>query len=247
MEQRSRKDILIICLKAVLKMLLVLGVIYLIFYLLGWTKISQDELREFIENKGALAPLIFILVSFLQVTFVPIPGSVTILVGNYLFGFWQALLYSYIGMFIGSIVAFWLGKVIGRPFVNWIVGKKSDVDYLIEKLKGREKVLLFFMFFLPFFPDDLLCSVAGILPIRWFDFILIQIVTRFTSIIATLTLLSGEIIPFKGWGLIVFAVLGVLILVTFILAMKYAEKINLVFDKITDKLFPRRKDNEEND
>ena len=70
--------------------LAVVGVVLLVMHLLGWDKMSDDELQtmlqEYIEEQGAVAPLIFILISFLQVTFVPIPGAVTILAGNYVFG-----------------------------------------------------------------------------------------------------------------------------------------------------------------
>ena len=121
--------------------------VYLIFHLLGWTKISKEELQTYIESTGAIAPLVFVFVSFLQVTFVPIPGSVTILVGNYLFGAWFSFLYSYIGMFIGAMLAYFLGRIIGRPFINWVAGSKEEADRWIKKLKGKEKVLLFFMFY----------------------------------------------------------------------------------------------------
>ena len=39
-----------------------------------------------------------------------------------------------------------LGRKIGRPFVNWIVGDKETVDYYLKKLKGKETIILFFMF-----------------------------------------------------------------------------------------------------
>ena len=162
----------------------------------------------------------------MQVTFVPIPGSITILAGNYLFGPWLSYLYSFIGMFLGSLLAFFLGKVIGRRFVNWIVGDKQTVDYYIKKLKGKEVIILFFMFVLPMFPDDILCSLAGIMPISWPVFIFIQIITRITSIGATLFFMSGEIIPYEGWGIAVLIVLGIVCIISFIYAYKNSEKLN---------------------
>ena len=79
---------------------------YLIFHLLGWTKMTQEELQKVIKSTGAVAPLIFILISFLQVTLIPIPGVVTIIAGNLLFGFWLSFLYSYVGMLLGAMFAF---------------------------------------------------------------------------------------------------------------------------------------------
>lgn len=222
----------------------VVGGLFLLARYLGWTDIDKDELQRrlqaFIAARGVSAPLIYILISFLQVTFVPIPGAVTILAGNYVFGAWQAFLYSYIGMLGGSMFAFALGKWVGRPFVNWIAGGSEKVDAWLAKLRGRENVLLFFMFFLPFFPDDLLCSVAGILPIGWFGFFIMQVVTRFTSIGATLLLMSGKIIPWSGWGLPVLAAIAALAIIVFVISYRNAERINRALqdfaDKITGKL-----------
>ena len=212
------------------------GAIYLVMHLLGWTNMTQEELQEIIAAGGAWAPVLFVLISFLQVTFVPIPGAVTILAGNYLFGMGASFLYSYIGMLAGAMFAFGLGRWLGRPFVNWIAGGSDKVDEWLKKLHGRENVLLFFMFLLPFFPDDILCSVAGILPLGWGGFFVMQIITRTTSVGATLLLMSGEFIPWHGWGLVVLAVIGILAVVAFILSYRNAERINQALASLSDKI-----------
>ena len=230
--------------KLVLSALVIIIAILIGYFVLkhfGLIGMTADEVREIVSSAGAVAPLMYILVSFVQVTIVPIPAAVTIIAGNYLFGPWLAFLYSYIGMLIGSIFAFWLGRVIGRPFVNWIAGSPEKVDEWIEKLKGREKVLLFFMFLLPFFPDDILCSVAGILPISWGVFMLMQIVTRTTSIGCTIIFMSGEFIPYEGWGLVILGIIAVICITAFALSMKYADKINDFFIKISDKITSKNK------
>lgn len=205
---------------------------------------NQEKMQEFIKSTGSWGRIIFILISFLQVTFVPIPGMVTILAGNYLFGLVESFILSYIGMLIGSFVAFFLGRKIGRPFVNWVVGDKNTVDMYLKKLKGRELVLFFFMFLLPFFPDDLLCSVAGITSISWFAFIILQVITRFTSIGGTLLFMSGEFIPYSGWGVPVLIILGIFAGILFIISYKYSDKINHFLENLSTKitnLFKSRK------
>lgn len=197
---------------------------------------NRDKMQEFVKSYSSYSILIFILISFLQVTFVPIPSTVTILAGNYLFGMWKSFLYSYIGMIIGSIVAFLLGRLVGRPFVNWVVGSKEKVDMYLEKLKGKGNVLLFFMFLLPLFPDDILCSVAGITSMSWFTFIVMQLITRFTSIGATLLFMSGEFIPYSGWGIPVLIILGIIIVILFIISFKYANQINNFLGNISLKI-----------
>ena len=138
--------------KTILKLLfslIIISIIVVVFYILfrhfGLNDLSKEEMQIFIESTGVWAPIIFITITFLQVTFIPIPSTITILAGSYLFGPWLSYLYSVIGLFLGGLFAFFLGKKVGRPFVNWLVGDKEKIDKWLIKLKGREKVLLFFM------------------------------------------------------------------------------------------------------
>lgn len=229
--------------KTILRLLLgvlVLGGLILAVYLLlrhfGYTDISREELQNLIEKTGVYGKLCFVLISFLQVTIVPIPAAITILAGNYLFGFWWGFFLSFIGIFAGSLFAFLLGRTIGRKFVNWAMGSKEQVDYCLGKLKGKEIVLLFFMFFLPCFPDDALCAVAGITNIKTPIFVLMQLITRPTSILGTLFFMSGEIIPYEGWGLAVILSVGILSVIGFVFAYKYSEQLNRKLENFSLKV-----------
>lgn len=234
---QENKNILLRLLTSVLIVFALIALLYLILYLFGWTKLTQEQLQAYVVSTGAIAPLIYLLISFLQVTFIPVPGALTILAGNYVFGAFQAFVYSYLGMLAGGMFAFFLGKTVGRPFVNWVVGDSKKVDEWLKKLKGRQNVILFFMFLLPFFPDDILCTVAGLLPMSYGGFFIMQAITRATSVGFTLLLMSGEIIPYHGWGLAVLVVIGALCIVAFILSMKYSEKINDFSVNAINKLF----------
>lgn len=237
-------DIKSIIIKIIIS-LLVIGLIilglYFLFKYLGWTNLTKEELQAKIASTGLFAPIVFIVASFLQVTFIPIPSSVTIIVGNYLFGFWLSFLYSYIGIILGSILAFYLGRWLGRPFVNWVVGDSKAVDEYLIKMKNKENVILFFMFLLPLFPDDALCSLAGILPISFLTFLFMQLLTRATSILGTLFFMSGEIIHYDALGITIIVIVCILALVAFYLSYKYADKINEIFYNIMDKITFRKK------
>lgn len=233
--RENKKVIKKLIISALVIVIIILG-FALLLKRIGITSLTREQIQDYIKSTGALAPLVFIGVSFLQVTFIPIPGVVTIIAGSYLFGAWQSLLYSYIGMNLGGVFAFALGRLIGRPYVNWVAGSEKKASEWMKKLKGREKVFLFFAFLFPYFPDDLLCSVAGALPVTWCEFIIMQLITRFTSIAATLIFMSGEIIPYSGWGLIFIIFVSVLAIVAFILSLIYAEKINELFGKIINKI-----------
>ena len=154
-------------------------------------------------------------------------GAIPLGIGLGLNWFWV-----YIISVIGNLLPVPFVILLIRPFINWLAGSKEEANRWIKKLKGKEKVLLFFMFLLPLFPDDLLCSLAGVLPITFLEFLLMQGITRATTIGGTLLFASGEIIPLKGWGLYLLGTLLVIIIVLFIMALKNADKINKKMDKL---------------
>ena len=239
MAQSDKKKTIVKLIISVIVIAVIALLGFLLFKHFGLKDITREEIQSFIETKGAAAPLIFILLSFAQVTLIPIPGAVTILAGNYLFGAVKAFIYSYIGMLLGAMVAFFLGKLIGRPFVNWIAGSKEKADSWIDKLKGREKIVMFFMFLLPLFPDDLLCAIAGMFKYSTLEFLVLQLITRATSIFGTLFFMSGEVIPYNAWGISLVAILSIIVIVCFALSMKHYEKIeeklNRIFKKKNNK------------
>jgi len=230
---KNRTVLKLIISLAVIAVIAILG--FLLFKRLGLNDITREQIQNYIESKGAVAPLIFILISFAQVTLIPIPGTITILAGNYLFGPIRSFLYSYIGMLLGAMAAFFLGKLIGRPFVNWIAGGKEKASEWIDKLKGREKIVMFFMFLLPLFPDDLLCAIAGMFKYSAVEFLVLQIITRATSIFGTLFFMSGEVIPYNAWGISLIAVLAIAAVVCFVLSMKHYDKIEEKLNKLFKK------------
>lgn len=233
--EKNKKSLIKLFWSALIIGLLLLGG-YFLLDLLGVTKLSQETIQNYIASTGAIAPLVFILASFLQVTFIPIPSTVTILAGSYLFGAFNSFLYSYIGIMLGALLAFALGRVIGRPYINWVVGSKEEADEWLSKLRGRENVFLFFAFLLPVFPDDLLCSVAGMLPVKFSTFTIMQLITRTTAIGATLLFMSGEFIPYEGWGLWVIGILIAIAVAAFVFSMIFAEKLNALFESIVKKI-----------
>lgn len=221
---------------SLLALALLIGGVALLFYRLGVFSMTREQFVALIDSYGAAAPLAFIFITFLQVTFVPIPSTVTILGGSYLFGALPSFFYSYVGLLLGAVTAFWLGRLLGKRFVLWIAGDNGKIDALLLRAKDRELVVLFFMFLLPAFPDDLLCLLAGLLPISFTAFLVMQLITRLTSIGATLLFFSGEVIPFSGWGIPVLIGVGIAAVLLFVFCFRYASALSALFDRITARL-----------
>lgn len=192
---------------------------------------SVDALREYIGSTGGMAAVIFTVFCFLQVVLLPVPGSVAVGVGVAMFGPLKCALFSFIGIVLGSVAAFAIGRWVGYRAVCWIVGKDS-LDKWLKKLKGKDYLILSLMFLLPLFPDDILCFVAGLSSMTWPFFLVMITITRAISVFSTAY--SFELIPFTTWwGILIWVVILGLVILAFYLVLKYYEKIdNFIKNKL---------------
>jgi uncharacterized membrane protein YdjX (TVP38/TMEM64 family) len=145
-------------------------------YLYGYIE-ERERIRELLERAGPFGPVVFISVQTLQVVLAPIPGEATGFIGGFLFGVPLGLLYSTIGLTIGSAGAFWLGRLLEKKFVERLVSPETMArfDFFMEH---QGALLAFFLFLFPGFPKDYLCFVLGLSPMSFRLFIILAAVGR---------------------------------------------------------------------
>lgn len=178
-----------------------------------------DDVKEFILSTKQWGVIIFLLITVFQVVVLPIPAMVTVLIGVAIYGPVWSFVLSTIGTVIGSFIAFLMGKVFGKRLVAWMVGKEKTEKYAeILNQKGRFAFILMLLF--PFFPDDMLCLVAGISSMSYKYFLTVICLTRPVMIAVYSFFGSGAIIPFSGWGIPVWIALFCAAFVVFMIANK---------------------------
>lgn len=210
------------------------GIYALLIYTGWWEKVnSVEKVKGLILSMGFYGRTIFVLLQFLQVTFVPLPASIVVMAGSLVYGPVQASLLSLSGILLGSYFAFFLGKVVGKKLVVFMVGKESCQKWI--KFLDNGKYSYIIMMILPFFPDDMLCLVAGLTNMTPLFFVVTQILTRPIGIVATAYFSSGTIIPYHGWGLIVWAIIIIATIILIVLTTKYNNKIEQFVNKIFKK------------
>ncbi len=145
---------------------------------------NRDELVRIMNGMGIWAPLFYILLQILQTVVAPIPGQIVGGVGGFLFGHW-GILWTTIGSFIGFWLVFLIARHFGRPLLEKIF-KKSAIDKFdfIINAKGAA-LILFAIFLLPGFPDDIICYIAGLTKLSMKKLMLIAILGRFPTIVIT--------------------------------------------------------------
>ena len=206
---------------------------------------DAERFQEYLRGAGAWMPALYIVLQYMQVVLLPIPGFVSTAAGVALFGPIRTFLYSFIGVTLGSLTAFIIGRKFGYKAASWMVGKE-DLDKWLKKIKGKDNFILTAMFLLPVFPDDILCFIAGLSSMSWQYFSIMIVLSRLCAILTTCY--SVNFIPFNTWwGISIWLGLIALIVVIFILLYKYLDPINEWFNKVFKRKKQEKPTKEEND
>jgi uncharacterized membrane protein YdjX (TVP38/TMEM64 family) len=192
---------------------------------------DPTALRGVVRASGSLGPLVFVALQALQVVFAPIPGQLTAVAGGFLFG-WYGLLYSIVGVTVGSAVAFWLSRRLGRPYVESALAPET-LDRFDGVLEGTGDVAIAVFFVLPGLPDDVVCFLAGLTPIGFRRFLVLSLFARLPAY-ALATMLGSSVAEREfRTALVLLALFGTLS----VLAYRYGRP---VVERLSGKRTPGR-------
>ena len=181
---------------------------------------SQESLRAYIQQFSPYSHLCFFLVQLLSVVLAPIPSNITALAGGVLFGTWPSFLMTFAAVALGSVLVFTLARGLGREAVNRLVGRKVSEKYR-EVIQAKTDVFLVLAFLFPFFPDDVLCILAGLTNITLGRFAVIVLLTRPWGLLVACAVGSSAL-TIPPWAM---ALMGIAGLSVFLLAMRYGDKV----------------------
>jgi uncharacterized membrane protein YdjX (TVP38/TMEM64 family) len=181
---------------------------------------DREGIKEFIESCGAGAPFVFIGFQVLQVLFAPVPGEISGFVGGYLFGAGLGFMYSSIGLVAGSVINFWIGRLLGYRFVRRMI-PKAKLEKFDTFISHQGVLVLLALFIFPGFPKDYLCLFLGVTALPFKIFILLA---GFGRMPGTLILsLQGEFLFAQNYG--VLAGIGLICLIIVGLAIRYRKSV----------------------
>jgi len=192
---------------------------------------DPTALREYINKFGAFAPLVFFILQVLQVIIAFIPGNVLGVVGGGLFGYVESFILNAGAIYLGSMIMFYIGKHFTNRIALIFVSEET-YDKYIKIISGKTgRMSLFFMFYLPFFPDDALSLLAGASTMTYKEFIMYVLIGRTPGIIYPALLGAGVLD-----GKITLLVIGSTVYIGFML-------FGLIMAKKHSDLFGKNKKN----
>lgn len=181
---------------------------------------SPEQMGEYIARCAPWSHLAYFGVQLVSVIVAPIPSNITAAAGAYLFGLWPSFLLTWGAVTAGSAVVFLLARALGQEFAGKFVSEKLSEKYL-DLIRRKRDVFLALAFLFPFFPDDLLCILAGLTDISFKRFFLLVVLARPWGLLVA-CMVGSATVSIPLWGM---ALLGVGGLALFLLAMKYGDKL----------------------
>ncbi|MDU4889394.1 MAG: TVP38/TMEM64 family protein [Clostridium sp.] len=211
----------------------VLLVILLIKYMpkLLLITVSLEEFKKYILSMGHFGVLMIILFQGLQTIIAPIPGEVIQIAGGYLYGIPLGTIYNLIGLIIGSGMAFYFARLIGRDFVENLI-KKKNLKWINNIMESKKfEIILFIIFIVPGLPKDFMIYVAGLTNLKPIKFFVISVISRLPWIMISASV--GANINAGNYGMTI--VILVIAIIGFLLGVLYKDWIIKKLSKEQDE------------
>ncbi|MCC5894204.1 MAG: TVP38/TMEM64 family protein [Alkalibacterium sp.] len=124
---------------------------------------SRDDFVAYVHSFGRYSVVIFIFLQILQLFLPLLPSAITVTAGVVLYGPVIGVLYNYIGISIGSILAFLIVRRYGESALEKLVSEKKIRKYEDKLTHGKTFERFFtIVIFTPFAPDNVICYLAGL-------------------------------------------------------------------------------------
>jgi uncharacterized membrane protein YdjX (TVP38/TMEM64 family) len=194
----------------VVSILIILAVCYFIGKPLLEFVSEPEAFRVWVQSKGLLGILIFMILNILQVILAIIPGGPFEVGAGYAFGVIPGTILCDIAMSIGGVINFLLVQKFGMKFIELFTTREKIESVKFLKANKKSEMLLFLFFLLPGTPKDLMCYVVGLSNITLSKWVIINLVGRLPAIL--LSAMGGSALGKQKYEIFVIAIVVLLVL-----------------------------------
>lgn len=232
---RKRYKTITAILKLVLLLLILVGLpLYIYFFqheLIDQFS-SLDNIEAYLIEYKTQSIFIYMAAQILQIIICVIPGQALQFAAGYVYGFWMGYLWSFVGALIGTIISYYLAKILGHDAMHMIFGEERIQELLVKFNSKKAMILVFLFYLIPGLPKDICSYVAGISEMKLKPFLIISLIGRSPAMMGSL--LIGRLVDTGGYtGAIIIAVVAVIL---FSLGVILRKHLLLFIDKAYDKL-----------
>lgn len=146
---------------------------------------EPERFRQWVDQQGLWAHVLFTGMVILQVIVAVIPGEPLEIAAGYAFGAVEGTILCVLGTFLGGILVFLLVRRFGLRAVEIFFPPEKLQKLRFLHNERRLSQWVFFIFFLPGTPKDLLCYFVGLTAMPLRTWVLISAVARLPSIVTS--------------------------------------------------------------
>lgn len=226
-------------LKGLVLLLILAAIVGGVYGLMRLLRVDTIEgLQEIVNSHGFWAYGIIVLLQIIQVVFIPISNQIITVPAIAVVGLLPAFICSWIGIEIGTIILYFIGRKGGGKLLSWLLSDKEKAEKFGELLKTRK---LFYPvgMLIGVIPDDLLTTLAGLAKFNFWYVLIVSVITR--GICVACTVFSFGILTRTWWGIMLLAIGFTLLAIIGYIFLRYEPKIEEWAKK---KFTIKRKSNE---
>lgn len=133
-------------------------------------QIDAEPFQDWVEDRGPLGPIVFVLIMAASVLFAPIPNVPIFIAAGLAWGPILGTVYCMAGLTLGSAAAFWVARRFGRNHLPKLIGHRAAarIDHMVDNMGGR---VVFFSRLMPGVNFDWISFVAGMTSVSFRTFI----------------------------------------------------------------------------
>jgi uncharacterized membrane protein YdjX (TVP38/TMEM64 family) len=161
-------------LKTWLKLVVLVGFLAGAVYFFRFTErgreINPEYVLDKIESHDPLTARLIYIGVYILGTVVLLPGIILSFAGAVLFGAYEGTLYTWIGATIGATLAYLIGRLLGREFIEQLFGGRFAA--FDQRIREHGFTGLLIIRLLPLFPFNAVNFGCGLTGIRLRDYVL---------------------------------------------------------------------------
>lgn len=188
---------------------------------------SLEEINHLLEEYETASFFVYIGLQIFQIVVSILPGQALQFAAGYVYGFWKGLLLSLAGVTLGTVITFYLARLLGRDALHIVFGEERFSKFIHTLNSKRSFVVLFVIFLIPGIPKDIVTYAAGVSELRVTAFLILSMVGRTPAMIGSI-LMGSMFYNGSYFGLTVLIVIAVAL---FIVGITHSDKLIKWIDK----------------
>jgi uncharacterized membrane protein YdjX (TVP38/TMEM64 family) len=193
---------------------------------------SLEEINKLLKQYKTASIFIYMGLQVFQIIVSILPGQALQFAAGYAYHFWLGFLFSILGVTMGTVITFYLARLLGKDALHVIFGEEKFNKFVHTLNSKRSYIVLFVIFLIPGIPKDLFTYAAGVSEIRIVPFLLLSLIGRTPAMIGSI--LMGNMFYNGSYTGLIF--MGAAAVILFVAGIIKRDKMIKLTDRFYDRM-----------